>query len=415
MRVVVASVEYFRGLETLLQKTPPMILHWYLIWRVIHSLGDALDNETALLTNELDALVTGVHARIGLRWPECVSWMESAFSPLLARYFGLHVLSDEAIKSATLFTEQIRASFIASASKLDWLDKVTRNKAIEKVCVNIRLKVGVPGDPDARSALAVDAFYDRLSVNETGHFENVILIRQFETHRLFQLIGRKVKVDEWTMSAASVNMYYSRTRNEITVPAGILRPPFFSVTHPAALNYGSLGMFIGHELSHAFDTQGRKHDAAGRLNDWWSPETANHFETRAGCFSAQYGQYTVHGPDGERLWVNGNLTLTEVLAGELSQAFSAWQASRDDTAAAVEAVTAALPGFNQSTGEHQLFFLGFGRSFCNVIRPENIHTDPHPPLQHRVNGALKNSREFAAAYGCRVGSPMNPEKKCQLW
>jgi endothelin-converting enzyme len=182
---------------------------------------------------------------------------------------------------------------------------------------NIRLKIGVPSVPNVHSPVALDGYYHQLILNDTNYFENVLAMRQFEKHRIFQLVGQRVESGEWTMPSSRVNMYYSRTRNEITIPAGVIRDPLFNPKYPDYFNYGALGTFIGHELSHSLDNQGRKHDATGRLSDWWSAETVKNFEVRADCFKQQYSKYTVIGPDDKQLYVNGELVLAEALAGKL--------------------------------------------------------------------------------------------------
>ncbi|KAI9591201.1 hypothetical protein BDF19DRAFT_455958 [Syncephalis fuscata] len=406
--ITVASVEYIKSLEELLKKTPPMTLHWYLLWRVIVTFGDSLDAETALLVRELGALVSGVHSKIEARRQDCITWIENEFSPLIGRYFVMQQLSDKALETVQNLTEQLRDSFVTRARELDWLDNDTRDKAIEKAHL-MTLKIGAPSYPDTRSAIDLNAYYEAFPMNVTHHFENAVAIQKFEKRRQY--------MREWTMPASSVNMYYSRSRNSIVVPAGILQSPFYDERHADYFSYGSLGMFIAHELSHAFDNQGRKYDGKGLYRDWWSQKTKNRFEEKASCFSAQYARYTIDGPDGARLRINGKLTLAEIMAGNLSQAYRAWQTAVNNKTLITKAEM--LPGFPNEATHEQLFFLNFGRSFCNVIRPEHalerIHTDTHPPMKHRVNGALKNNQQFADAYQCASGSPMNPVKKCQLW
>ncbi|RKP23650.1 hypothetical protein SYNPS1DRAFT_5426, partial [Syncephalis pseudoplumigaleata] len=311
--VNVASLDYIRGLEKLLKETAPMTLHWYLVWRVIMVHGTSLDRETALLVRELGALVDGVHSKIEPRRHGCITWMEQSFAPLIARYFVAQQSSGMAMEAARNVTEQLRETFITRARELDWLDNATRDKVVEKVMSSI-LKIGAPTYPNTESATDLDAYYASYQMNATHHFENVLAYERFSARQQYLKIGQAVHPGEWLLPASSVNMYYSRFDNAIVVPAGILQPPFYSHDHPSYYNYGSLGMFIAHELSHAFDDRGRKFDATGQLHDWWTKGTSNEFNKKAECFQSQYARYTVDGPDGARLRVNGALTLSEIMA-----------------------------------------------------------------------------------------------------
>ncbi|KAI8057941.1 hypothetical protein BDF22DRAFT_662967 [Syncephalis plumigaleata] len=400
--ISVISLDYIQGLEKLLKETPPMALHWYLVWRVIVTYGDSLDTETSLLVRELNALVNGVHSKAEPR----------IFAPLIGRYFMALQSSEMELDTVRNMTNQLQEAFITRAREQDWLDNTTRDKVIEKARL-LTFKIGAPSYPNTHSSIDLDAYYASFTMNSTHHFENVLAYNKFKSRHDYLNIGHNVHSGEWTMPASSANMYYSQHDNSIVIPAGILQPPFYGTKHPDYYSYGSLGMFLLMNYR-----QGRKFDGTGRFEDWWTQGTKNEFDKKSDCFKAQYAHYTVEGPDGARLRVNGDLTLTEIMAGKLNQAYRAWQTVRRNSTQATND-TGSLPGFLRPTTNEQLFFLSFGRSFCNVIRPENvlerINTDRHPPLKHRVNGALKNSRQFADAYQCTSDSPMNPEKKCELW
>ncbi len=189
-------------------------------------------------------------------------------------------------------------------------------------------------------------------------------------------------------------------------PAGILQPPFYHRAGHPAVNYGAIGMVMGHELTHGFDDEGRQFDAKGNLSDWWSPKVNAEFEKRAQCVADQYEGYTVL--NGE-LHLNGKLTLGENIAdlGGIKLAYAAYTAGRKEPAK-VGAFT-----------DDQLFFLGTAQAWCGKRRDEmarmRVTTDPHSPPEYRVNGPLSNLPEFAAAFQCKPGAKMIRAAQCVVW
>ncbi|XP_034517668.1 endothelin-converting enzyme 2 isoform X7 [Ailuropoda melanoleuca] len=215
--------------------------------------------------------------------------------------------------------------------------------------------------------------------------------------------------DQWSMTPQTVNAYYLPTKNEIVFPAGILQAPFYTRNHPKALNFGGIGVVMGHELTHAFDDQGREYDKEGNLRPWWQNESLAAFRNHAACMEEQYSQYQVN---GERL--NGRQTLGENIAdnGGLKAAYNAYKAWLRKHGEEQQ-----LPAVGLTN--HQLFFVGFAQVWCSVRTPESSHeglvTDPHSPARFRVLGTLSNSRDFLRHFGCPVGSPMNPGQLCEVW
>lgn len=211
------------------------------------------------------------------------------------------------------------------------------------------------------------------------------------------------------MTPQTVNAYYLPTKNEIVFPAGILQAPFYTRNHPKALNFGGIGVVMGHELTHAFDDQGREYDKEGNLRPWWQNESLAAFRNHTACMEEQYSQYQVH---GERL--NGRQTLGENIAdnGGLKAAYNAYKAWLRK-----HGEEQRLPAVGLTN--HQLFFVGFAQVWCSVRTPESSHeglvTDPHSPARFRVLGTLSNSRDFLRHFGCPVGSPMNPGQLCEVW
>jgi endothelin-converting enzyme/putative endopeptidase len=208
------------------------------------------------------------------------------------------------------------------------------------------------------------------------------------------------------MTPPTVNAYYDPLMNNINFPAGILQPPFFDKQMGDAVNFGGIGMIIGHELTHGFDDEGRQFDAHGNLHDWWTPADATEFDKRDACIAEEYSKFTV-APD---VHVNGKLTLGENTA--------------DNGGARIALMallnTIGMDGKNMDgyTPEQQ-FFLAFGQVWCENQRPEaeilQVQTDPHSPACFRVNGVLDNMPEFQKAFACKAGQPMVSANACHVW
>jgi putative endopeptidase len=212
------------------------------------------------------------------------------------------------------------------------------------------------------------------------------------------------------MTPPEVNAYYNPSMNDINFPAGILQPSFYDASQDDAVNYGHIGAVIGHELTHGFDDEGKKFDGKGNLSDWWTPDDTKNFEARTDCVVKEYGGFTAV----DDVKVNGQLTLGENTAdnGGLLLAYMAYleRAKQEGVNLA-----AKKDGFTSP----QRFYIAFAQNYCENSRPEQVRTqvltDPHSPDHFRANGAIVNQPGFAAAFGCKKGSPMVPVNSCRVW
>jgi predicted metalloendopeptidase len=263
----------------------------------------------------------------------------------------------------------------------------------------IKNKIGYPGKWRDTSSVTIAA---------DDYFGNTIALNIYDLEYNLDKVGNPPDPDEWHMSPQTVNAYYNPTQNEIVFPAGILQDPFFSAENPRAMNFGAMGTIMGHEISHGFDDSGRKFSATGTLEEWWEPEVSERFDERAECLIEQYAGYEPL--PGKPL--NGKLTLGENIAdnGGMKQSFRAYMQWVEENGAEPE-----LAGFTNE----QLFFVGAAQSWCSLITPELqeqfLVTDPHSPPKFRLNGSVINFLAFAEAFECQVGSPMNPEQRCEVW
>jgi endothelin-converting enzyme/putative endopeptidase len=250
--------------------------------------------------------------------------------------------------------------------------------------------------------------YAKLSIVAGDLLGNVERATRFESDRDIAKIGRPHDKSEWQMSPPTVNAYYDPTENDINFPAGILQPPFFSFAADDAVNYGAIGVVIGHEMTHGFDDQGRHYDRDGNLNNWWTKEDAKKFTEHAQCFVDQYGAFTAI----DDVKQNGKATLGENLADNGGLRISL---------AALHTLLAGKPdkrigGFTAD----QRYFLGYAQIWCSNVRDEAKRTlamsDVHSLPEFRVNGAVSDSSDFARAFNCKPDAAMvRGAEACRVW
>ena len=254
--------------------------------------------------------------------------------------------------------------------------------------------------------------YSSVKIIDNDYFGNSYRAAEFEVKRQLNKIGKPVDRSEWGMTPPTVNAYYNPLENNINFPAGILQPPFYSNQADAAVNYGAVGVVMGHELTHGFDDQGRQFDADGNLKDWWQKSDEEKFKQLAECFVKEYGAFSpipgVH--------LNGRLTLGENTAdnGGIRLAYMALLEQLKDRHLAV---SDEVDGYTQ----RQQFFLGYAQLWCENVRPEMARlmaqTDPHSAGEFRVNGVVRNMPQFDEAFSCKPGDAMYvaPGKGCRVW
>ncbi|OZJ04605.1 hypothetical protein BZG36_02056 [Bifiguratus adelaidae] len=424
-RVIVQWPPYMAKLSDLVSQTEVNTLKYYMMWQVLHQTGDSLGEVYRKPLLRLKAKVSGVDPKVtSPRWQVCVKDVDRAIGQLAGRYYVLAKFPGESKDRAFDFISSIKEAFVSRLPSLEWMDEETRKVANQKVETLIQ-KVGYSeGSPDVQSPISLAEYYQSLAVTPDEYFKNSLSAKSFEVRKQWEEVGAKVNKAEWHMTPQTVNAYYNPPVNEIVFPAGIMQSPFFDLNDPEYLNYGGIGVVVGHELTHGFDNTGRQYDPYGKLTQWWTDETVAKFESLAQCFIDEYSNFTISNPSGGVEHVNGKLTLGENLAdnGGLREAYTAWK-KRFDSDSEREPSNrrynnAILPGLEHLSRD-QLYYINFGRVWCSRIRPENalarIRTDPHSPPRWRVNGAVVNSEHFAKVFNCPADSKMNPPKKCELW
>jgi putative endopeptidase len=253
--------------------------------------------------------------------------------------------------------------------------------------------------------------YSKLKITRDDLVGNIQRAEAFELARDLKKIGQPVDEKEWGMTPPTVNAYYRSSNNDINFPAGILQPPFFDNSKDPAVNYGAIGVVIGHEMTHGFDDQGSKFDAEGNVKNWWTPADRSAFDERTGCEADEYGSFEP--VPGQKL--NGKLTLGENTAdnGGLRIAYQALMSVLASEGG--NAKSQKIDGYTPA----QRFFISYAQIWCENRTDEaarvSARTDPHSPGMFRTNGAVRNFDQFGKAFGCHKGQPMMPDKPCVVW
>jgi putative endopeptidase len=397
----VAEPDFFKGLNQVIAETDLPTIKAYLRWQLVHSvagtvLPKALDEEKFDFEGRK---LVGVPEQEP-RWKRCVSSTDGALGEALGKVYVEQKFPAASKEQSLQMIHDVEAALGRDIESLEWMSPETKKLAEEKLHL-IANKVGYPNKWRDYSTLAVE---------RGDAMGNSLRAAEFESHRQLAKIGKPVNRDEWEMSPPTVNAYYDPSMNDINFPAGVLQSPFFDPSAAAALDYGHIGLFMGHEITHGFDDQGRQFDGHGNLHDWWTKEDADKFTEKAQCIVDEYSQFSV----GDTK-INGKLTLGENTAdnGGMRLAYMAYLA---------DAATQGLD-LNKKTASGytplQELFLGFAQDWCAVWRPELERliatTDPHSPDRFRANGVLVNMPEFGKAFGCKAGQPMVAVKACRVW
>lgn len=393
----VMTPTYFKELGAIVRQTQVDTLRAYLRWLVLRAAAPHLGKTVVDADFRFNSLLDGAK-ELSPRWERCAQLVNFNLGELVGQQFVKERFAGDSKAVALDMIHHIEQAFEEGLPALSWMDPATRARAVEKMKA-LRNKIGYP--EKWRD-------YAKLKISRHDHLGNVVAARRFNFTRDADRIGGKVDDSEWEMPAAIVNAYYNPSHNQMVFPAGILQPPYFSASFPMAMNFGGIGMVMGHELTHGFDDQGRKFDGKGVLREWWDPSASQKFAGRAQCVSDLYSGIEVL--PGVKL--NGQLTLGENIAdfGGIKEAhagYRTWQKTHTET-----------PPIQGLTND-QLFFLGFAQGWCSHETAESQRlramTDPHSPPKQRVNVPLTHFSGFWEAWQCAPGTPMHAPQPCEVW
>jgi len=398
---IVGQPEFFDSVNKLVQERP--ISEWkaYLRWHLLHASAAFLQKAVEEENFAFFGKVLSGQEQQEPRWKRSAHVIDGSIGEALGQLYVEKYFPPEAKARMNDLVENLKAVFKDRLEKLDWMTDATRAKALEKFA-RFTQKIGYP-----------DKFrdYSSVQIRRDDYLGNVRRAEVFESHRELVRLGKPVDKTEWGMTPETVNAYFNPSFNEIVFPAGILQPPFFDISMDDAVNYGAIGVVIGHEMTHGYDDEGRKYDADGNLKSWWSDADAKAFDERAQKVVDEYDKFEPL----PGLHVNGKLTLGENIAdlGGVNIAYDA-----------LERVLAKDPSKRKTIDgftPEQRFFISFAQIWRTTIRDAEsrrlVTVDPHSPGQFRAFGPLLNFEPFYDAFGIKAGDPIweAPELRAKIW
>ncbi len=402
-RLNVSSRKFFQESNRLLAETPVADWKTYLRWHTVRAaapyLGEAFVREDFAFNRQF---LQGAR-ELEPRWKRCVQATDRGLGDALGQLYVERTFGAEGKARMKAMIQALTAALREDIEDLPWMTAETKKKALGKLAAFNTDKVGYP---------AKWKDYSSVEVRRDDYFGNSRRAQVFEIKRAQARIDKPTDRTLWGMTPPTVNAYYNAANNEIVFPAGILQPPFFDQRLDDAVNFGGIGVVIGHEYTHGFDDQGSKFDPQGNLENWWTAEDRKAFDQRTGCIKDEYdGFVSVKDPVNGDVHLKGALTLGENTAdnGGLRVSYAALQK------ALAGKPRQPIDGFTPE----QRFFLGFANVWCQNVTEASARqlaqTDPHSPGEFRVNGTVSNMPEFAQAFACKAGQPMIRANACRVW
>jgi putative endopeptidase len=400
---IVSSPDFFRAEDKLLAEHP--LEHWktYMRWQAIHHAAPYLTKAMADEDfNFFYRTLAGQEEQLP-RWRRCTHSADRDLGEALGQAYVDRAFPPESKARTLEMVRAIESAMHDDVEGVSWMTPATKEQAIVKL-KGIEDKIGYPSHWRD---------YSSVKITRDSYLGNVEQASSFELERWVAKIGKPVDRSEWTMTPPTINAYYDPQLNTINFPAGILQPPFFEKTMDDSVNYGAIGMVIGHELTHGFDDQGRKFDAHGNLRDWWTAEDGKQYDERGKCISDEYTQEV---PDaGAGVKQNGLLTQGEDTAdnGCIHLAMFALEADLKKQGKSLD--DKGPDGWTYL----QRFFLANAYSWCSSVRPEVarliVTTNPHSLPMFRIDNVVSNMSEFSQAFGCKAGQKMVRANACRVW
>ena len=396
----VVNPDFFKQVNSVVDSESLDSLKTYVSWHMLDASAPWLSQPFVDANFKMRQALTG-QKEIQARWKRCVSATDRALGEALGQRYVELTFGADGKQRMLKMVDALEKSLDDDIQGLPWMTPDTKKQAKVKLQA-IRNKIGYPDQWRD---------YTKLTVMRGDLLGNFFRANDFESKRDIAKISKPLDRKEWGMTPPTVNAYYSGSYNEIVFPAGILQPPFFDKKMDDAVNFGGIGLVIGHELTHGFDDQGRKYDPQGNLRDWWTEQDGKEFEKRVSCIADEYSGFTAV----DDLKLNGRLTLGENTAdnGGARISYNALEhvIAEDKTGKAEKPIDGFTP--------EQRFFLGFARVWCEKQRPEfarmRVSVDPHSPGKYRVDGVVENMPEFQKAWGCKTGQHMVAENACRVW
>ena len=399
--ISVGQPDFFKALDGQLAQVSLADWQTYLRWHLVDAYAPYLSKAFVDEDFKMSSVLNGA-TQLEPRWKRSLETEDRYIGFALGKLYVAKAFPPSSKAQVLDILHAIRAALKDDLSSLAWMSPATRTAALQKLTM-IEERIGYPDRGKWRD-------YSALSITRASYAANVMAASEFLQKRELNKIGKPVDKGEWGMTPPTVNAYYSDQRNNINFPAGILAPPFFDPKANPAINFGSLGFVMGHEITHGFDDQGAQFDGNGNHLDkpgWWTADDFKKFQAATDCISDHFSSYTI--PGGAH--VQGHLVTGEATAdlGGLTLAYRAFHASKYYKSAK------KVDGYTPD----QQFFLGAAHVWAENLRPEYqqqlVTVDPHPPGNYRVNGTLANMPQFQQAWNVPDGSPMVNKDRCVIW
>jgi len=397
--VIVRQPDYVKALDPIFANTPVSTWREYLTFKVLDEFADQLPAAFVQAHFAFRGHTLSGQQELAVRWKRAVDGTNSTLGEAAGALYIAKYFKPEAKARMDALVKNMINAYSVGIDSLEWMSPETKAQAKEKLA-HFKVKIGAPDKPRDYSALVI---------KRDDLFGNEVRDRAFEYEDMVNRLGKPVDKSRWGMTAPTVNAQYSSTSNDITFPAGILQPPFFNADADDAVNYGSIGAVIGHEIGHGFDDQGRKSDGEGNLRDWWTTADAKAYEARTTKLGAEYDAINPI----DNLHINGKLTMGENI-GDLSglaQAYRAYHISLNGKEA---------PVIDGLTGD-QRFFMGFAQIWRGKIRDDALRqqllTNPHSPGDYRAFVPLINNDAFEKTFNVQPGDKMYlaPDARVKIW
>lgn len=395
----VAQPDFFTGASDIFLNNNVTDWKIYLTWNLINSYANYLSSDFTNQNFEFYGKVLSGTKEIQPRWKRVLNTTSACLGEALGQLYVEKYFPHESKQRMIKLIENLRLAFADRISNLDWMSTITKKKALNKLEA-ITVKIGYPDKWKD---------YSKLTIAPDSYLRNIKNTNKFDFNYDINKVGKPIDKDEWGMTPQTVNAYYNPSSNEIVFPTGILQPPFFNKDADDAVNYGAIGVVIGHEMTHGFDDQGRKYDKYGNLNEWWTEKDAKLFEKKTSKLIKQYDKYSIL----DTMHVDGKLTLGENIAdlGGLNIAYNALQKSYNGK------TPAPIDGLSSD----QRFFIGYAQIWRQNIREnelkKRLKIDVHSPGDARVNIPPFNMDVFLSAFNINENDNLYvpAEERANIW